>query len=263
MEENSFAQKLGAEVIGTAVLVFLGAGSVPALFLARGGKGGAPFTGAELFAISTAFGLAVVAMVYAIGKVSGCHINPAVTLAMAFTKRMPWNQAFPYVGAQIVGGTLGGMAIWGVFAHKVKDAGVGHIAYAADTAIGSAMLNEGIGTAILLFTILGIIDKRGGADLLAGLVIGLIVIGVIITVAPQTGAAINPGRYTGTLLTAQLAGLSPDWGQAWVYWVADVVGGVTGVLAYDLLAKPKAAVAAVRERATRIEAADKVAEPVT
>jgi glycerol uptake facilitator protein len=246
MEENSFAQKLGAEALGTAVLVFIGAGAVPALFLARGGKGGAPFTGAELLAISTAFGLAVVAMVYAIGKISGCHINPAVTISMAVTKRMQWATAVPYIAAQCAGATLGALAIWGVFAHKVGDAGVGHIAYAADTSIGSAMLNEGIGTAILLFTILGIIDKRGGADLLAGLVIGLIVIGIIITVGPQTGAAINPARFTGTLIAAQFAGLSPDWGQAWVYWVADVVGGITGVLAYDLLAKPRLLVSKAR-----------------
>jgi glycerol uptake facilitator protein len=232
MEENSFAQKLGAEALGTAVLVFLGAGSVPALFLARGGTGGAPFTGAELFAISTAFGLAVVAMVYAIGKVSGCHINPAVTLSMACTRRMPWGQAIPYVG---------------------------HVAYAPDTALGSALLVEAIGTAILLFTILGVVDKRGGADLLAGIVIGLAVIAIIITVAPQTGAAINPARYTGTLITAQLAGLNPDWGQAWVYWVGDVVGGLAGVLAYDLLAKPRAAVASVRERAVRAEVAEPAA----
>jgi glycerol uptake facilitator protein len=141
---------------------------------------------------------------------------------------------------------VGGLAIWGVFAHKVSAAGVGHVAYAADTSMGSAMLNEGLGTAILLFTILGIVDKRGGADLLAGLVIGLIVIGVIITVGPQTGAAINPGRYTGTLITSQLAGLSTDWGQAWVYWLADVVGGISGVLAYDLLAKPRLVARAVR-----------------
>jgi glycerol uptake facilitator protein len=259
MEENSFAQKLGAEALGTAVLVFLGAGSVPALFLARGGTGGAPFTGAELFAISTAFGLAVVAMVYAIGKVSGCHINPAVTLSMACTRRMPWGQAIPYVVAQCAGALIGGLAIWGVFGHKVDAAGVGHVAYAPDTALGSALLVEAIGTAILLFTILGVVDKRGGADLLAGIVIGLAVIAIIITVAPQTGAAINPARYTGTLITAQLAGLNPDWGQAWVYWVGDVVGGLAGVLAYDLLAKPRAAVASVRERAVRAEVAEPAA----
>jgi glycerol uptake facilitator protein len=259
MEENSFAQKLGAEALGTAVLVFLGAGSVPALFLARGGTGGAPFTGAELFTISTAFGLAVVAMVYAIGKVSGCHINPAVTLSMAITRRMPWGQAIPYIVAQCIGALAGGLAIWGVFAHKVDTAGVGHVAYAPDTSLGSAMLIEAIGTGILLFTIMGVVDKRGGADLLAGLVIGLVVIAIIITVAPQTGAAINPARYTGTLITAQLAGLNPDWGQAWVYWVADVAGGLAGVLAYDLLAKPKAAVAAVRERAVRAEVAEPAA----
>jgi glycerol uptake facilitator protein len=239
MEENTFSQKLAAEALGTAVLVFIGAGSVPALFLARGGVGGAPFTGAELFAISTAFGLAVVAMVYAIGKISGCHINPAVTIAMAVTRRMPWGQAAPYVVAQCVGATLGGLAIWGVFAHKVHDAGVGHVAYAANTSIGSAALNEGIGTAILLFTILGVVDKRGGAELLAGLVIGLVVIAIIITVAPQTGAAINPARYTGTLITAQLAGLNPNWSQAWVYWAADVAGGLAGVFAYDFLATPR------------------------
>ena len=246
MEENSLAQKLGAEALGTAVLVFLGAGSVPALFLARGGTGGAPFTGAELFAISAAFGFAVIEMVYAIGKVSGCHINPAVTIAMACTRRMPWNVALPYIIAQCAGAIVGGLAIWGVFAHKVDAAGVGHVTYAPDTSLGSAMLCEAIGTAILLFTILGVVDKRGGADLLAGIVIGLIVVGIIITVAPQTGAAINPARYTGTLITAQLAGLHPDWGQAWVYWVADVVGGLAGVLAYDLLAKPREAVVAVR-----------------
>jgi len=240
MEENTFAQKLGAEALGTAVLVFVGAGAVPGLFLARGGTGGAPFTGAELLAISTAFGLAVVAMVYSIGKISGCHINPAVTIAMAVTKRMQWAHAVPYVIAQCVGATLGGLAIWGVFAHRVSEgAGAGHVAYGPTTSIGSAMLNEGLGTAILLFTIVGIVDKRGGADLLAGLVIGLIVIGIIITVGAQTGAAINPARYTGTLITSQLAGLNTDWSQVWVYWTADVLGGLAGVFAYDLLATPR------------------------
>ena len=265
MEENSMAQKLGAEALGTAVLVFLGAGSVPALFLARGGEGGAPFTGAELFVISSAFGLAVIAMVYSIGKISGCHINPAVTFSMAITGRMPWSTAVPYMVAQTIGATLGGLAIWGIFFDKVAAAGVGHISYATDAALGSVMLNEGLGTMILLFTIMGIVDKRGGADLLAGIVIGFAVIGIIVVVAPLTGAAINPGRYTGTLLTAQFAGLNPDWGQAWVYWVSDLAGATAGVLAYSLLASPKRAARAVIEKATARspqQAAEPVAEPV-
>jgi glycerol uptake facilitator protein len=245
MGEYTSLQKLCAEALGTGVLVFLGAGAVPALFLARGGEGGAPFTGAELFAIATAFGLAVIAMVYAIGKISGCHINPAVTIAMAATRRMSWAHAVPYIVAQCIGATIGGLAIWGVFEASVDQAGVGHVSYAATTSIGSAFLNEGLGTAILLFTVLGVIDRRGGADLLAGLVIGLIVIGVIITVGPLTGAAINPGRYTGTLITAQLAGLDPDWGQAWLYWSSTVVGGLAGVFAYDFLARPRGAPAPV------------------
>src|SRR5689334_10972119 len=132
MEDNSLAQKLGAEALGTAVLVFLGAGSVPALFLARGGTGGAPFTGAELFAISAAFGFAVIAMVYAIGKVSGCNINPAVTVALALNGKMPWGLAIQYIIAQCIGATAGALAIWGVFAHKVSAAGVGHVAYASN-----------------------------------------------------------------------------------------------------------------------------------
>ena len=191
--EHSLPQRALAEVLGTALLVLVGPGSVVATLVLAGGSKPA-ISGADLLGIAFAFGLVIAAMVYAIGKVSGCHINPAVTLSMAATKRMPWSLAGPYVVAQCVGGTIGGLAIWGVFAHKVDAAGVGHVTYASNTSIGSAMLNEGIGTAILLFTILGVIDKRGGADLLAGLVIGFIVIGVIITVAPQTGAAINPAR---------------------------------------------------------------------
>jgi glycerol uptake facilitator protein len=262
MEENSMAQKLGAEALGTAVLVFLGAGSVPALFLARGGVDGAPFTGAELFVISSAFGLAVIAMVYSIGKISGCHINPAVTFSMAITKRLPWSTAGLYMVAQVFGAVVGALAIWGIFFDKVADSGVGHISYATDTALGSVMLNEGIGTMILLFAIMGIVDKRGGADLLAGIVIGFTVIAVIVVIAPLTGAAINPGRYTGTLMVAQFAGLSPDWGQAWVYWVSDLAGAVVGVFAYDLLASPRRKTHAIIEQAAQRGQHQQVAEPV-
>jgi glycerol uptake facilitator protein len=249
MSEHSLGQKLGAEALGTAVLVFVGAGSVPAFAAARGAMSGhaAPFTGAELFGIACAFGFAVIAMVYAIGKVSGCHINPAVTLSLAATKRIPWSEAVPYVAAQLAGATLGALAIWGVFAHKVDVLGVGQLGYGPDTASASAFLNEAIGTAILLFAIMGIVDSRG-PTMLAGLVIGLTVAGIIVTVGPQTGAAINPARYTGTHIVAQLAGLKPKWDQLWLYWTADVVGAIGGVVAYGLLAKVRTAPAPVVEK---------------
>src|SRR5438067_9276610 len=102
MEEHSSFQRAVAEIIGTGLLVFVGAGSVPAILLLEGGTK-APFSGADLGFISFAFGLIVVAMIYTIGKVSGCHINPAVTFALAATKRFPWNEVPLYWGAQLVG----------------------------------------------------------------------------------------------------------------------------------------------------------------
>src|SRR5467141_3993018 len=103
MEEHSVGQRLGAEFIGTALLVFIGAGSVPAILLLESGSK-APFSGADLGFIAIAFGLVIVALVYTIGKVSGCHINPAVTFGLAVTKRFPWREVPLYWGAQVVGG---------------------------------------------------------------------------------------------------------------------------------------------------------------
>src|ERR1700756_1481477 len=114
MEEHSLAQRALAEVIGTGLLVFVGAGSGPAILLLEGGSK-APFSGSDLGMISFAFGLIVVAMVYTIGKVSGCHINPAVTFALAVTKRFPWREVPLYWASQFVGAVLGALGIWAFF----------------------------------------------------------------------------------------------------------------------------------------------------
>src|SRR2546425_5463405 len=107
MEENSLRQKLLAEVFGTGFLVFIGVGSVPATLLLDGAGKTHPFTMADLGIISFAFALIVIAMVYAIGHISGCHINPAVTVALAATKKFPWRHVPAYIGAQITGAILG------------------------------------------------------------------------------------------------------------------------------------------------------------
>src|SRR5689334_23987781 len=106
MESFSTAQRAFAEAVGTALLVFIGAGSVPAILLLEGGSK-APFSGADLGFIAFAFGLIVVAMIYAVGKISGCHINPAVTFALAATRRFPWREVPLYWSSQVFGAVLG------------------------------------------------------------------------------------------------------------------------------------------------------------
>src|SRR6187401_2205116 len=132
MEEHSISQRLGAEFIGTALLVFIGAGSVPAILLLESGSK-APFSGADLGFISMAFGLIIVALVYTIGKVSGCHINPAVSFALAGTKRFPWNEVPGYWAAQLVGASIGALGIWALLTQTGIDMGLGAASFNQDT----------------------------------------------------------------------------------------------------------------------------------
>jgi glycerol uptake facilitator protein len=242
VEEHSLAQRLGAEAIGTGLLVFIGAGSVPAILLLEGGTK-APFSGSDLGFISIAFGLIVVAMIYTIGKVSGCHINPAVTFALAATKRFPWREVPLYWGGQVLGAVAGAFAIWASFGDRAKHLGYGFGVVNfnhATTSWGSAMFIEALATGILMFTVLGIVDSRSPEGW-AGLVIGLVVVAIIITVGPVTNASINPARQLGPLFVQTIDGAhTHNWLKAFgAYIPANLIGASLAAFAYDWLATPR------------------------
>jgi glycerol uptake facilitator protein len=229
MSGNTYPQKLLAELIGTAVLVFIGVGSVPATLIVGGS---APFTMAELGVISFAFAMAVVAMIYAIGHISGCQINPAVTFALAATGKMPWREVPGYVLAQFAGAVVGALAIVGVLGRKAVDVGLGIASYGPGVGAGRAFFAEAIGTAILVFVVFGAaVDGRAPGGF-PGMAIGLAVFAIIIPVAPATGAAINPARAFGPMLVGQLYGGTVQWHQIGVYLGAEILGGLIAGFAY-------------------------------
>ena len=263
MEEHSLAQRLGAEAIGTGLLVFIGAGSVPAILLLEGGSK-APFSGSDLGFISIAFGLIVVAMIYTIGKVSGCHINPAVTFALAATKRFPWREVPLYWGGQVLGAVAGAFAIWASFGDRAKHLGYGFGVVNfnhATTSWGSAMFIEALATAILMFTVLGIVDSRSPEGW-AGLVIGLVVVAIIITVGPVTNASLNPARAIGPLFVTTIHGGVHNWTQQFLAYIpANLIGAALAVFAYDWMATPRKVVRPIQEAVTEPDRAG-VGEPV-
>ena len=235
LDQSSLAQRLVAEFIGTAILVFIGVGSVPATLILNGN---APFTMADLGMISLAFGTAVVATVYALGHIGGNHINPAVTLGLAASGKFPWRQVPYYIAAQVLGAVLGAATILGVLGKKASDVGLGVASY-SDISWTQAFFAEFVGTFILVFTVFGVIHRKAAAGF-AGVAIGLVVFAVIIPVAPATGASINPARTFGPMLVQQFAGGSVKWNQVPVYLIAELLAGVAAAVVYSVLARTPA-----------------------
>jgi glycerol uptake facilitator protein len=235
LDETSLAQRLAAEFFGTAFLVFVGVGAVPATLIVNGD---APFTMADLGMISLAFGTVVVATVYALGHIGGNHINPAVTLGLAVTGKFPWAQVPAYLAAQVAGAVLGAGSILAVLGSKASDVGLGVASY-GDIPWTQAFAAEFIGTFILVFTVFGVIHRKAAAGF-AGVAIGLVVFAVIIPVAPATGASINPARTIGPMLVQQVAGGDVKWGQLPVYLAAELLAGVLAALAFGFLSRTPA-----------------------
>lgn len=235
-------QKFVAEMFGTAFLVLIGPGSIPAtLLLINGSSGKATFTMADLGMIGLAFAVAIAAMVYTIGHISGCHINPAVTLAFAFTKRIAWSEAAIYIVAQFIGAILGALGIALIFgASAATTIGFGPTNFnEASTSYLQATGIEIVGTFLLLFVIMGTaVDGRAPVGW-AGLIIGLIVAGEVIVMGPITGPSLNPARTFGPALLQVLFGGTYNLAHLIVYFVGPIIGAVLGVVVYDLMARAR------------------------
>ena len=239
MEPSSRAQQWLAEALGTGFLVFIGAGSIPATLI-LGNANDVAFSMADLGMISFAFMLVIVGMVYALGHISGCHINPAVTVALAATGKFAWRDVPGYVIAQVVGATAGALAIVGTLGRTAADLGLGMTTYGDTTPFARATFAEFIGTALLAFVIFGVIDGRAAPGW-AGLAIGSIVFAIIIVVGPATGASLNPARYLGPMFVAQGFDVSVQWSQLPAYFIGEFVGAVAGAFAYLALARSRPA----------------------
>lgn len=250
----TLTQKFIAELLGTSFLTWIGAGSITAAVYLLGGK--VPFTMADLGMIALAFAFAIAAMVYTIGHISGCHINPAVTFAMAVTRRMSWNDAVVYWIAQLLGGILGAAVIALGFGWTTAAQGPGLGATDFGGALGFygaggggwtvAIVMEVIGTFFLLMVIMGTaVDGRAPTGW-AGLIIGLMVAGEIFAFGPVTNVALNPARALGPALLQVILGGKYDLSHLVVYFVGPLVGGVLGVLVYDLMSRGRVAGSAER-----------------
>ncbi len=234
--ESALWRRLAAEFIGTALLVLFGPGSVVAALTVGAGK----LDYAALGFIGLAFGIAVAAVIYGFGAVSGAHINPAVTFALAVTRRFPWIEVVPYVLAQLTGAVAGGLLIIAAFGTGAADlGGAGSTVLGTGVSYPSGVLAEALGTFLLMFTIMAVaVDPRATKGF-AGLMIGLSVAGAIMVVGPLTGASLNPARTFGPYLVSGLFGDGPPWEQFWLYIVGPLLGAAAAALVYDLVGRPR------------------------
>ena len=213
-----------AELVGTFILVFGGTAVAVGAILARPTAGAAY----DSLAIALAFGLALAAVVAAIGHVSGAHVNPAVTLGMAATGKFPWNYTPHYVGAQLVGAVLAAFATWLTFGGPARSEANLAATYPAQ-GVGDlqAFVVEILITFILVFVVMAVATDERAPAAIAPIAVGFaLAVGVFIA-GPVTGGSVNPARSLGPMLVAG------DLTSVWLYVLGPIVGGVLGALLYD------------------------------
>ena len=233
--DGSLVRRSLAELLGTALLIVFGPGSVVAALTV--GDGSLEYAGLGMIALS--FGLVVALVIYAFGSTSGAHINPAVTVVLAATGRFPWRDVAPYVVAQLVGSVLGGLVVILTFGSAAVELGNGGVAFADGVGYGRAIAVEAVATFLLVLTIFALaVDRRAPVGW-AGLMIGLSVTALVLVFGPLTGAAVNPARALGPNAAAALFGGEVAWSQFPAYVVGPLLGGLAAAGAYLLLARPQ------------------------
>jgi aquaporin Z len=232
--KEKIMKQYGAEFFGTFWLVLGGCGSavLSAAF---------PGVGIGLLGVSLAFGLTVLTMAFAIGHISGCHLNPAVSVGLWAAGRFPAKQLFPYIGAQVIGAVVAGGVLFLIASGKPGfDVAAGFAANGYDGhspggySMVAALISEVVMTAMFLLIILGATDKRapqGFAPIAIGL--GLTLIHLISI--PVTNTSVNPARSTGVAVFVGGWAL----GQLWLFWVAPIVGALLGAGAHRLIGTAK------------------------
>ena len=227
----SLQKRCAAEFLGTFWLVFGGCGSVvlSAAF---------PQIGIGLLGVSLAFGLTVLTMMYAIGHVSGCHLNPAVSIGLACGRRFPGAEVLPYIVAQVVGGVAGAGLLYAIASGNGTNAGAGGLASngfgphsPGGYSLQAGFIAEAVLTFLFLFTVLGATDRRVPAGF-APLAIGLAFTLVHLVGIPVTNMSANPARSTGPAVVVGGWALA----QLWLFWVAPILGAVVAGLVYRWIA---------------------------
>lgn len=219
-------RKYVAESVGTFVLTLLGCGT--AMFLGCD-------TPAGVVGTAVAFGLSVVAMAYTIGGISGCHINPAITLGVVLSGRMSWKDACGYWVGQVIGGLVAGavlLMLSNVVAAPDLTHALGSNGVANAGGTGGALLVEILATFIFVLVVLGTTDSKVGAGNFAGLAIGLTLILVHLVCIRLTGTSVNPARSIGPAVFAGGQALS----DLWVFIVGPLIGGALSAIVWGALA---------------------------
>jgi aquaporin Z len=220
-------KKYFAELFGTMVLVLMGCGAAVFAGAAQ------PFSSVGTLGVAFAFGLAVLAMVYTIGKISGCHINPAITIGMWASNKISGKDAALYMLFQVAGAIIGSAILW----FLAKDSGSTTTLTGANsyTHLGQALVAEVVFTCLFVLVVLGSTSK-GANNAFAGIAIGLALVLIHIVCIPITGTSVNPARSIGPALFAGGAALS----QLWLFIVAPLAGGLLASLIWRGLETEKA-----------------------